>query len=234
MERYPFHTAYTHAREFYGLELNPDEFETIGIVGWDKIGNKVYKLYLYTIEPSKDSNETYYVDLPCNVDQIEAVTANYEDYTRTSNKFLAANLQDGWIEGYIESRQYNTGHLYSHGKFIKYRQEGNRLILSDKFNLVHILYKGYVVDDDGLPFITWKEVEAIAAFCAYVNDFKKARLTRDQATFQMSQAMEMKWKQLCTQARIPDYLNQNEMDEILNVSTSWDRKRFGKSFKPIK
>jgi hypothetical protein len=24
------------------------------------------------------------------------------------------------------------------------------------------------------------------------------------------------------------------MDEILNVSTSWDRKRFGKSFKPIR
>jgi hypothetical protein len=45
--------------------------------------------------------------------------------------------------------------------------------------------------------------------------------------------MEQEWKRLCTRARVPDYLNQNEMDEILNVSTSWDRKRFGKSFKPI-
>jgi hypothetical protein len=24
------------------------------------------------------------------------------------------------------------------------------------------------------------------------------------------------------------------MDEILNVATSWDRKRFGKSFKPVR
>ena len=49
----------------------------------------------------------------------------------------------------------------------------------------------------------------------------------------MSQVSEQKWKNLCTQARIPDYMNQNEMDEVLNVATSWDRKRFGKSFKPI-
>ena len=31
MKEYSFNTAYTQAREFYGLELNPDEFETIGL-----------------------------------------------------------------------------------------------------------------------------------------------------------------------------------------------------------
>jgi hypothetical protein len=59
-------------------------------------------------------------------------------------------------------------------------------------------------------------------------------MTKDQSTFQMAQIMEAKWKSLCTQARVAEYINQNEMDEILNVATSWDRKRFGKSFKPIK
>jgi hypothetical protein len=33
---------------------------------------------------------------------------------------------------------------------------------------------------------------------------------------------------------VPSYINQNEMDEILNVATSWDRKRFGRSFKPVR
>lgn len=51
---------------------------------------------------------------------------------------------------------------------------------------------------------------------------------------QLAQMLEQKWKLLCTQARVPDYINQNEMDEILNVMTSWDRKRFGRSFKPIR
>jgi hypothetical protein len=32
MAQYSFKTAYTQARELYGLELNPDEFETIGLI----------------------------------------------------------------------------------------------------------------------------------------------------------------------------------------------------------
>jgi hypothetical protein len=106
-------------------------------------------------------------------------------------------------------------------------------MLADKFNEVIILYKGFVADEDGLPFLNAKEVDAIAAFCSYSNLFKAGIVTRDSATLQLSQLMEQKWKNLCTQARVPEYLNQNEMDEILNVATSWDRKRFGKSFKPI-
>lgn len=234
MTQFPFNTAYTVARELYGLELNPDEFETLGIIAWDRIGNKQYKLYKYQVEPTQDSLGNWFVDLPCNVDIIEAVTADYEDYQKTSNQMLAGNTQNGWIESYVESRKYNTGSLYPSGKYIKYRREGNTLMLADKFNKVNILYKGFVADEEGLPFINQKESEAIAAFCAYSNDFKVARMTRDQNTFQMSQLMKQMWEKLCSQARIPDYINQNEMDEILNVGASWDRKRFGKSLKPIR
>lgn len=62
----------------------------------------------------------------------------------------------------------------------------------------------------------------------------KALVSKDQATLTFAQILEQKWLKRCTQARIPEYLNQNEMDEILNVGASWDRKRFGKSFKPVK
>ena len=231
---YSFHTAYTQARELYGLELNPDEFESIGLTAWGKIGNKKYRLYKYQVVPTKSELNEYYVDLPCNVDCIEAVTTNYEDYQKTTPTTLAGNNQNGWIEGYVETRKYNTGKLYVSGKFIKYREENNKIILSDRFQVVNILYKGYVVDDDGLPYLSEKEVDAIAVFCAYTDMFKKALLTRDGASMQLAQILEQKWLKLCTQARVPNYINQNEMDEILNVATSWDRKRFGKSFKPIR
>ena len=231
---YSFHTAYTQARELYGLELNPDEFESIGLTAWGKIGNKKYRLYKYQVVPTKSELNEYYVDLPCNVDCIEAVTTNYEDYQKTTPTTLAGNNQNGWIEGYVETRKYNTGKLYVSGKFIKYREENNKIILSDSFQVVNILYKGYVVDDDGLPYLSEKEVDAIAVFCTYTDMFKKALLTRDGASMQLAQILEQKWLKLCTQARVPDYINQNEMDEILNVATSWDRKRFGKSFKPIR
>ena len=108
------------------------------------------------------------------------------------------------------------------------------MIINDRFNIVNILYKGYVVDDDGLPLLNEKEIDAIAGFCAFANMRKKALMTRDQNSMQLAMYLEQNWKLLCTQARVPIYINQNDMDEILNVSTSWDRKRFGKSFKPIK
>lgn len=234
MKTYSFHTAYSQARELYGIELNPDEFESIGLIGWDRIGNKQFKLYKYQTVPIQNELLEYYIDLPCNLDIIEAVTANYEDYQKTSNQFLTGQTQNGWIEGYIESRKFNTNHLYPSGKFIKYIQEGNTIKLSDRFNEVNILYKGIIADDTGLPFLNEKELDAIAVFCAYSYYFRIALTTRDQIAMQQAQLLEQKWKSLCTQARIPDYINQNQMDEILNVMSSWDRKRFGRSYKPIK
>ena len=132
MKNYPFKTAYTQMRQLYGLELQPDEFETMGLIAWDKIGNKQLKWYKYQAEPIRSESGEYYIELPCNCDLIEAVTADYEDYQKTTPTTLAGNNQNGWIEGYIETRKYNTGFGYSSGKFIKYVQEGNVLHLSDK------------------------------------------------------------------------------------------------------
>ena len=132
------------------------------------------------------------IDLPCNCDIIEAVTADYEDYQRTTPTTLAGNNQNGWVEGYIESRKFNTGFGYIPGKYIKYYRAGNTIYLADRFNKVKILYKGVIVDEDGLPFLSEKELDAIAAYCVYVNDFKQARMTRDSFTFQLAQVSEQK------------------------------------------
>ncbi len=234
MKSYPFKTAYTQIRELYGITLFPDEFESIGLIAWDRIGNERYRWYKYQAEPQQTEEGAWYVDLPCNISKIEAVTADYEDYQKTTPTTIAGNNQNGWIESYIETRKYNTSFYYSPGKFIKYTLDGSRMWLADRFNVVNILYKGIIVDDEGLPELNEAEVDAIAAFCAYTDEFKRARVSKDQTTLVFAQILEQKWLKKCMQARIPSYLSQNDMDEILNVSTSWDRKRFGKTFKPIK
>lgn len=234
MLRLPFNAAYSQIRELYGLELNPDEFESLGLIAWDKIGNKQYRFYKFTTAPTEDTDGNFYVTIPCNADFIEAVTTDYEDYQKTTPTNLAGNNQNGWIEGYIESRKYNTGTFYMSGKFIKYREEDDKIYLSDKFNTVNVLYKGVVVDEEGLPFLNVKEIDAVAAFCAWANMRKKYLMTGDAGTLNRTQLLEANWKSLCTQARVPIYINQNEMDEILNAATSWDRKRYGKSFKPTR
>lgn len=231
---YPFQTAYTQARELYGVELNPDEFETIGMIGWGRIGNKQTALYRMVVEPTAVDGKNWAVELPCNADIIEAVTSEFEDWEKTSNQALTFQNNNGWTEQYIERGKVNTNALYQSGRFIKYRREQNTLYFDQPYKKVFILYKGFIADDEGLPFLTEKEVDAIAAFCAYTSDFKSARVTRDKSTMELAMYMEQTWKRLCTSARVPAHLDQNQMDEILNVATSWDRKRFGKSFKPIR
>lgn len=234
MKKYPFNTAFSQAIELYGLELDQEEFENIGLMAWDKIGNKDFRWYLYRTKPVQNEIGEWIIELPCNVDIIEAVTSDYEDYQKTSPIEDYENGYNGSVEHYVEGHKRNVNPAYISGHYIKHHLVHNTLYLTDYYDNVNILYKGVLLDDDGLPYLNEKEMDAIAAYCAYVIDFKQARMTKDQFTFSMAQVSEHKWKTLCTQARVTDYLNQNQMDEILNVSTSWDRKRFGKSFKPMR
>jgi hypothetical protein len=49
----------------------------------------------------------------------------------------------------------------------------------------------------------------------------------------LATAIQADWLKLCNSARIPSYINQNEMDAILDVKYRWPQKNYGKSFKPI-
>ena len=232
--KYNFNTVYSHAEDMYGVEIDAEDYESVALSAWEKIGNKQYRLYNFTAKPQEVSKGLWEVKLPCNADAIEAVTSEWEDSQRTSSTYPYPNTDSQFVEQYTESRKYNTGSLYQSGSFIKYRLEDNRLLFNYWYPNVQVLYKGYVADEEGLPYLTEKELEAIAVFCAYIHDLKAARISRDRATMEMAMYLEQKWKKSCTQARIPDYINQNEFDEILNVSSSWDRKRFGKSFKALR
>jgi len=54
--------------------------------------------------------------------------------------------------------------------------------MTDRFEVVNILYKGVVVDDTGLPLLNNKEMDAIAAFCVFADVRKKAIITKDQTS----------------------------------------------------
>jgi hypothetical protein len=46
--------------------------------------------------------------------------------------------------------------------------------------------------------------------------------------------LERKWYKQCDAARVDDYISQNDMDQILDAKSSWNRKVYGKSYKPIR
>lgn len=73
-----FNAAYYTANLLYDLELKPEEFEEIGLIAWNKIGNRRTRLYRYTTSIQCPDNT---VELPCNCDIVEAVTYNLKSGT---------------------------------------------------------------------------------------------------------------------------------------------------------
>lgn len=227
----PFYYAMTLLNTMFGLTIPEDQFEEIAIVGWNFIGNKRMKIYRY--QTDVDSCEQG-VELPCNVDQIEAVTTDWEEWNYSTNDTPNGNIYSAFVESYIEHRKAFRDPLYAKGKFIKYERVGNMLYFDRPYGRINILYRGVILDDDGLPEITDKEALALATYCAYIIKFKEGIRTNNANMIKFSQELNRQWLTRVDQARNDYYLSQNEWDQILDAKTSWNRKSFGKSLKLYK
>lgn len=226
MNKQPFYFALTQLKDLYDITMEDDEFENIGMTAWEKIGNKDTATYHFS---GKVDDGT--LDLPCNADIIEMITTGDEDFQMTDN-VKSENYSRLEIETYIQSRKAPGNSLYSRGNIPEYSRVNNALTFyNKKIKSVRIIYKGVILDDDGLPYLSFKEADAIAAFCAYVYKNKKGMATNDQATIQIAQLLKQEWMRLCENARTHTLLDQNDINEILNVRSSWDRKRYNVSYK---
>ena len=230
--QYPFYTAYSHLLETYGLEIDEDLFETYAMSAWKYIGNLHTRFYKTKIFPRPTNDGSFSARIPCNAQIIESITTNNEDYHRTDVIDNFIDVRNSIIENDSESYKYDTPAIYQSGRLVNYQQEGEYLYFNEPYSELNVLYKGILADEEGLPFLTFKEVEAIAAYCAYTHFYKKAIATMDNNTLQMAQMFEQRWLKKCTQARTPEHINQNEMNTILDAKTSWDRKIYGVSYKP--
>lgn len=225
-----FYTAMFQANILYGVTMNPDDFAEIGLNAWNFIGNKNTRLYRYTVDVDCNTNS---IELPCNVDIIEAVTACGEDWNYTSNKSNFGEINSAITEGYIEGMKLHKNPMYVSGRYIDYERVGDTLYFHEKPGKITILYRGIVLDEEGLPEISDKEAIAIATYVAYTQKFKEGLITNNAAITNMANLLKADWLKYCDGARVT-YLNQNDMNDILDVKTSWNRKIFNKSYKPIK
>ena len=225
-----FKTSMFQANALYGLEMLPEDFEELGLIAWEFIGNKKTRLYKYCAELNCTNNT---VELPCNADIIEAVTYGFEDWNYTTNDTPNGDFNSQFVESYIEGRKLFENPLYINGRFAKYERVGDILYFDKNYGKVNILYKGIMLDDEGLPDINSKEAIAIATYCAYIKKYKEGLMTNNPNIINLAQTLEQKWYRYCDAARTPEYFSQNDMNEILDVKTSWDRKRYNKSYKPL-
>lgn len=226
-----FNSAYYQMHLLYETELSPEEFEEIGLIAWNKIGNRRTRLYRYVTDIQCPDNT---VELPCNCDIIEAVTYGFEEWNYVTNDTVNGDYASQFIENYIESRKLYSDPLYVSGKYAKFERVGDTLYFEKNYGHVNILYKGIIVDEEGLPEINHKEKDAIACYCAYTKRFKEGWKNHNQNMLQEAQLLEQRWLKLCDSARVPIHLSQNDMNEILDAKSNWNRKIFNKSYKPLK
>lgn len=229
MKNLNFHTAYTYIQTNYGLNIDQLEFESSGMIAYDKIGNKQTEIKEFVGDVVNGK-----LELPCDVTSIEAVFGNFIDSQKTSNKQRWPQVITNYIEQYIEYWKYNKSLLYDYGVLLNYQMRENTLLFDKNYKNVLVLYRKQILDEEGFPYINSKEAEAIAAYCAYTDLYKQAIRTRDPNTYQMAQNIKLEWARLCERARVPEKVSQNDMNRILDVMTSFDRKSYGKSFKPEK
>lgn len=231
-----FHYTAVLLDQMYGIQIEDADLEELGLIAWDLIGNKVRKLYRYStnIDPLDNS-----VTLPCNAldvngdSCVELVTTFYEDWNQHTNLTDFGDQSTAFAEQYIESAKQYQGPYYMPGKMLNYEQVQNKLYFTHNYGRVNILYKGIIADEEGLPELTDKEASAIATYIAYVFKFKEGLRTNNGDILKMSQMLEGKWLKQCDQARVKK-LSQNDMNSILEVGASWDRKRFGFGYKPLR
>ena len=225
-----FNYIYTVANSLYGLELEPEQFEELGLTAWNLIGNKTVRLYNYSADISCDDLS---VQLPCNCDIIEAVTYNHEDWNYSTNKTVNGDYNSQFTEQYIEARKLYQAPLYVSGKYAKYERVGDILYFDKDYGKVNILYKGVILDEDGLPKVNEKEALAIATYIAFATKQKQGWITNNQNIIQLAQYLYQQWLKYCDSARVPLSIDQNTMNQVLDAKSSWNRKVYNKAYKPI-
>ena len=219
--------AYTLANTLYGIES--DDFEETALYAWDLINCRHTRLYRFIADTDSDNK----IELPCNVDIIKSVhlpvpeAANADDWSELDRDSIL-------IEGYIDAHKHFEDPTYTRGKLAKYIEANNTLYFSHPYKNVMIVYKGILVDEDsGLPLVTEKEAQAIAAYIAYAYLYKDGIRRRDGNMINLAQDIYNKWLRLCNRARITDEFSDNDLDKILDAKTSWNRKAYSKTFTPV-
>lgn len=226
-----FKYAISLAQMLYDIDINDmDTLIEIGLVAYNFIGNKNTQLVADIVNVDM---RTGLVNLPCKADLVEAITyPKIEDWNYTSNTKNFGDFNTLNVEQYIEKSKQSVDPLYVSGRLIKYRREGNYIYVNEKVDVVCVLYHVEQLDEEDLPLINDKEAIAIADYIAYTIKYKEALRSNNSNVFQMAQTIKKQWLLHCDAARVPEYVNQNEMNDLLEIASSYNRKVHGRSFKP--
>jgi len=179
--------------------------------------------------------------LPCNMDSIDAVTTQ-----EMGRKAFASRVEfdmDGIVgtdtyysmEGTIKALGLTArpGLAGSSGKgYISYQLDGKTISVGREHagQRIALAFTGIATDLEGLPLITRKQSNALAVVAARVLAVRGAN-RGDKNLASMVEYYTGISGRLIQAASIPEDLTDNELDEVLNAKTSFNRKSINRPTK---
>lgn len=228
-------------RDLYDINIQEDDYVERAYNVFRNIGNIATAIYSFKFTVGQDGM----VELPCNVEFIEAVstdTANigrdgdytllYSDENLSPNGFLADIILD---PSYTRTPVPQLSDLHPLGSFIPYELVQNKYLkFTSEFNGMSgvCIYRGICVDDNNNPLLYRKEAEAIAAQLAFI-DTQKKLFMRDPGAASILPYIKQEAGRLMAAAKIPEYITQNQWNRIFSAMTTHNRKVFNSSYKPL-
>jgi len=230
-------------KRLFGIDLQEDDYVEDAYRVWRDIGNIAVATHAFEGIVGTDN----VIVLPCNCEFIEAVTTGpyrqdnegdlviwYDTSTNVinPNSFLPDIKLD---ESYLLSPITHT-QLHPQGVFIDYelfnKGGAKYMRFNEKYagSKLTVMYRGIIMDDDGNPCITRKESEAIAYKIALIETQLEA-YKGDPLKIKLLGMIKGQSDIKMQAAKIPEYLSQNFIDQLLAAQTRYDRKVFNSSYK---
>lgn len=233
-------------RRKYGDELDYYNMLEMADHVMKQAGTIAPKLFLF-----KAKIEDFKLELPCNVYSIEYVcdakpvswfgASIIGPETNALINYRVDQSRTGGIYNEDATDQDNLGvpttaGLYEVnrsvfemplGRMINFQNDNNCCL---SFNIkerdVMVLYHGRILDADQATMVPDTTIAAIAAYCNLYEVTK--RFNRNQASPAHVQLAQDEYNRLVSQARVPDGLGINEMNDALDVASSMNRKRYNR------
>lgn len=215
----------------YGMTMNEFDYLDLAINELRDIKNFAITQYLAILTVDSEG----FVDLPCNLHDIDALVTvrmglkTYTDREKyemsdvtTDDYYSAVAIMDNVGHGYFGLTEGRVGE-----GFIPYSLVGKRLKVSPELaeEKVALAFTGVGVDPEGYPKITRKQANAIASAAAYSILFKRVMIGDKNAAALLELQRQEKGR-LKQAASIPEDISDNEINQVLDVQTSFNRKNY--------
>lgn len=195
---------------------------------------------LLTVKPFKKTtklvctpDENGLCELMLDVAHIKAVSADTYVFHNwnTAQTLWGDNQQVSTDEFGNTKLDYSTPNDRVYGEYLDFEvvsKSSIRVSKSFEGQEIFVLCAAPILDEDGNPMMTLKQIKALA--------YQVAVLYAEKQSFMGGTSLDVNYlsqkaSRATAQARVPDYISDNEWNEIMDVRTSWDRKKYNKDFK---